>query len=552
MKTNAIRFALGCLLAVSSAVAPFASAQSGRYSSESVTLGAGGYTLNFGVLWTCDDDTRGTASSAGEIDLVDGGGNLAARVLATVDAGSPVVTVTGAGAVSGVTTSINIYGAAGTPADGYLHGTWSITGLGPGAYTLRFWFSQRSVAGKAASTITTEAMDSGGGGTVGGAPTPTPTPTPSPTRAPSPPSVSLAAPVSPTVFQAASVGATALASAGGNPLASVSITVSEDNGTTWSPIVSDSHPSSPSDSEVAQYAFAVAGAATLRAVATDTTGLTATATQAVSVGKANPPAVSVSPASSSLVAGQSVAFAASGGATGTYAWGGSASGSGASQAVTFTSPGTFAVTAVDPGNANYNPSATASATVTVQAAFYTLSVAATAGGSAAGGGSYPPNAQASAIAACDPGNMFAGWTGDVTGANPSISVLMNASKSITAHFSALLSQSISFVQPGPVTIRTPAFALLASASSGLPVTLALTSGPASLAADVVTPEGTTGQVTITASQPGNSQYLPAQPVVISFPIGSPPVGVILADDSPATKKSDKATRTTSYTSGPEH
>jgi hypothetical protein len=84
------------------------------------------------------------------------------------------------------------------------------------------------------------------------------------------------------------------------------------------------------------------------------------------------------------------------------------------------------------------------------------------------------------------------------------------------------------------------------------VTLALTSGPASLAADVVTPEGTTGQVTITASQPGNSQYLPAQPVVISFPIGSPPVGVILADDSPATKKSDKATRTTSYTSGPEH
>jgi hypothetical protein len=260
----------------------------------------------------------------------------------------------------------------------------------------------------------------------------------------------------------------------------------------------------------------------------------------------------VTPASSSITAGQSVAFTASGGATGNYAWGGSASGAGPSQSVIFPAPGTFAVTVLDSGNADYNPSGAASASVSVQAAFFTLSAVASPGGTVAGGGSYPPNAQATAVATPGLGNAFSGWTGDITSGSPSLSVLMNSSKSIMAHFTALLTQAITFVQPVNLTTHSAAFGLSVTASSGLPVSLALTSGPVSLAGNVVTPIGAAGEVALTATQAGNAQYLPAPPVVITFAVGPPPPGVILSDDSPTTKRSDKATRTTSYTSVPAH
>jgi hypothetical protein len=190
--------------------------------------------------------------------------------------------------------------------------------------------------------------------------------------------------------------------------------------------------------------------------------------------------------------------------------------------------------------------------VTVQAPFYTLSVSATAGGTVAGGGSYPPNAQATAVATADPGSTFTGWTGDLTAVTLTLSVLMSSNKALLAHFAPLLPQTISFVPPGAVTTFTPAFTLLVTSSSGLPVSLALDSGPATLAASLVTPTGAAGEVTLTATQAGNAQYLPAQPLVISFPIGLPPPGVFLSDDSAATKRTDRETRTTSFRSGPDH
>jgi plastocyanin len=321
-----------------------------------------------------------------------------------------------------------------------------------------------------------------------------------------------------------------------------------DNGNTWSVVTADPHPSSPSDSEAASCSFAVVGMATLRAVATDTGGQTATATQTVVVSKASQGAVAISPASSAVIAGQSVAFLATGGLTGNYVWTGSAAGTGPVQTVAFPVPGSYAVTVVDSGDASYNPSGPASAAVTVQNAFYTLSISTSGAGSVSGGGSYPPNSQAVASAAAGPGSAFTGWTGDVTAASPSISILMSANRSVMAHFSALAPQSISYVPPGAVSTRTPPFALAVAASSGLPVQLALNSGPATLNGDTITPSGTLGEVTLTATQPGNAQYLPAQPVVITFSIGPPPPGVVLKDDSAATKKSDKDTRSTSFTS----
>jgi hypothetical protein len=341
-------------------------------------------------------------------------------------------------------------------------------------------------------------------------------------------------------------------SPGGHPISSVVIQVSEDNGNIWADIASNPRPSNPSDSEGVSYPFGSVGAALLRAIATDAAGLSATSSHAVVIGRATQTAIMISPATATAVAGQSVSFEASGGVTGNYTWGGLASGGGAVQAVVFPTPGTYAVTVLDTGNANYGPSPTATATVTVQTPFYTLSAIASGGGTVAGGGNYPPNSQATAVATAAPGNSFTGWSGDVTVGGPSISVLMNSDKSIVAHFAPLLPQTITFVPPGPVTTRTPAFTLSVTASSGLPVSLTLDSGPAALAANLLTPSGSPGEVIVIATQPGNSQYLPAQPVIISFAVGTPSAGVILADDSAATKKSDKTTRTTSYTSGPLH
>ena len=535
---RAFRIALRAALATAAVLASRAGGRAASYFSETVTMGPQGYVLNFHVLWTCDDAPGWTVSSPGEIDLVDGSGNLAGQLSVTAAGGRAVVSVYGAGAVSNAVATIHLNGAGGSPADGFVHATWTIPDLGPGPYTLRFWFSQSSAQGISASTISTTALDSGGGGPLG--------------SPPSPPAVTVSAPQSSTVFQPAALGATASSQPNGNPLASVAMDVSMDNGVSWTRIGSNPGPSNPADTESLSYAFGSAGTAVVRATATDTAGRSGSAQATVQVAKANQPAVAITPPSATITAGQSVGFTASGGSTGNYSYGGAASGTGPSQTVAFPAPGTYAVTVLDTGNANYNPSATASASVVVQAAFFTLSVSASAGGTASGGGSYPPNAQATASAAASPGYAFAGWTGDATGSAPALPVIMSSNKSVMAHFTALLPQTISFGPPGTVTTRSLPFALVATASSGLPVSLALDSGPVSLSGAVATPTGSAGEVTVTATQAGNAAYLPAQPVAISFAIGQPPSGVLLTDDSASTRRTDRTTRTTSFRCGPAY
>jgi uncharacterized repeat protein (TIGR02543 family) len=165
-----------------------------------------------------------------------------------------------------------------------------------------------------------------------------------------------------------------------------------------------------------------------------------------------------------------------------------------------------------------------------------------------GGGIYPANSLATVTATANAGNTFTGWTGDASGTNPRTTVIMNVSRSVVAHFSALIAQTIVYSPPGAVTVRTPPFPVVVSSTSGLPVTLILDSGPATLVGTVITPTGPTGEVTVTATQPGNGVYLAAPPVVISFAIGPPLPGVVMSEDSAATKRSDRMTRVTSFIS----
>lgn len=92
-------------------------------------------------------------------------------------------------------------------------------------------------------------------------------------------------------------------------------------------------------------------------------------------------------------------------------------------------------------------------------------------------------------------------------ATQSISVIVaKADQDIT--FEALVDQ----------TIEDEAFALSASASSGLPVNYTVTSGPATINGNMVSLNGTPGTVEITASQPGDDNYNSASEVIQTFEV----------------------------------
>ncbi|MBV6500612.1 MAG: hypothetical protein CJBNEKGG_03096 [Prosthecobacter sp.] len=85
----------------------------------------------------------------------------------------------------------------------------------------------------------------------------------------------------------------------------------------------------------------------------------------------------------------------------------------------------------------------------------------------------------------------------------------------------LLAQTISFPQPSQRTRTEAAFNLTATASSGLPVTFQILSGPAVLSGSTVTLTGVVGTVYVLASQSGDDEYDAAAPVESYFHVTSP-------------------------------
>ncbi|MEN1728533.1 MAG: MBG domain-containing protein [Pseudomonadota bacterium] len=72
------------------------------------------------------------------------------------------------------------------------------------------------------------------------------------------------------------------------------------------------------------------------------------------------------------------------------------------------------------------------------------------------------------------------------------------------------SQSIAFSAPATLPPSAPPLAIQANASSGLPVTIDLISGPATLVDGVLTLDGVVGQVELRATQAGDDNWQPAQ------------------------------------------
>ncbi|GEM_PF-1009485 len=87
-------------------------------------------------------------------------------------------------------------------------------------------------------------------------------------------------------------------------------------------------------------------------------------------------------------------------------------------------------------------------------------------------------------------------------------------------------QKIDF-PPIPDHITTSTVALVATASSGLPVEFSVEEGPAQLAGNVLTFRGA-GKVTVKASQPGDEHWAPAKDVSQSFRVSTAEAKIVLS------------------------
>jgi hypothetical protein len=111
------------------------------------------------------------------------------------------------------------------------------------------------------------------------------------------------------------------------------------------------------------------------------------------------------------------------------------------------------------------------------------------------------------------------YTFTVTATN-AVGAGQSSTASVSVNVTEKLAQAITFA---PLTDRVSdagSFALNATASSGLPVTWAILSGPAMLAGSTVDLTGATGLVVIRASQPGNPIYGAAPDVTRTFTVSA--------------------------------
>jgi uncharacterized repeat protein (TIGR02543 family) len=156
---------------------------------------------------------------------------------------------------------------------------------------------------------------------------------------------------------------------------------------------------------------------------------------------------------------------------------------------------------------------------TVRARFtrkhFTLSTSATVGGTVTPGGNYPFGSVVSLTARAGPDYRFLRWSGDASGTSLSTAVAITESKSVVAEFLMKTAQTITFPGPPDTSTDTAETVLTATASSGLPVTFVVLSGPALVANDRLTVTGR-GAITVRAEQNGNAEFLAAPAVTRTF------------------------------------
>lgn len=89
----------------------------------------------------------------------------------------------------------------------------------------------------------------------------------------------------------------------------------------------------------------------------------------------------------------------------------------------------------------------------------------------------------------------------------------------TSNFNGTLDSDFQVINFPPVAdklVTDAPFTLNATTNSGLPITYEVTAGPATVSGNTITLTGTSGEVTVKASQAGNGSYQPASDVYVSF------------------------------------
>lgn len=145
---------------------------------------------------------------------------------------------------------------------------------------------------------------------------------------------------------------------------------------------------------------------------------------------------------------------------------------------------------------------------------FTLVTSALGGGSVTPGGTYPIGSTVTLSAVPDAWHYFAGWTGDASGSLAVTPVFLDRPKMVTAQFAPKADQSITFPPPGDQPVGST-LSLTAASSSGLPVSLAVVSGPAVWDGSTLTVNGP-GQIVVRATQPGDAYTLPAPAATVTF------------------------------------
>jgi hypothetical protein len=249
--------------------------------------------------------------------------------------------------------------------------------------------------------------------------------------------------------------------------------------------------------------------------------------QSFSVAKAAGAVISLSPTNLTLAIGATPTFTVTGSLYG-VSWGGSASSYFAATSAptvvpTFSVAGSFTLTAQDPGDANHDPSNVASATVVV----LNTPLITSAGATGTYGQSFTYQITASnaptsySATGLPPGLNLNAATGVISGiptsaqsgvAYPVVLSASNAGGSgptTTVNFTInRAAQTVALTNPGPHAYGDLPFAVTASASSGLGVTLSVISGPATGSGANLTITGA-GTITIQAAQAGNANWIPA-------------------------------------------
>lgn len=145
---------------------------------------------------------------------------------------------------------------------------------------------------------------------------------------------------------------------------------------------------------------------------------------------------------------------------------------------------------------------------------FPITTQASGGGAVTPGGSYPFGTWVTISASPDASHYFTGWTGDASGAAPSVAVLVDRAKLLQAQFAAKAAQTITFTSPGNQG-QGASFGLSANSSSGLPIAFTVVGGPATLSGTTLTVTGP-GTITVEATQGGDAYTLPASPVTVTF------------------------------------